>query len=244
MRQKIQPFIFMTIGKKQSGKDTFYQALKSSPYSAYIERVAFADSLKEECFEKIFKPMGIYQTLEESLLEDNKIKHRKILQVYGTDICRNTADSVEDLTHLLAATISEVFPEIVIDLLKLGELISELDRSDDYWINRALPKIKDFLNQGKIVVVTDVRFINEHDKINELGFPTYGINITSNRVSDDDNHSSEQNFQFFYSHYTISNNGTLQTYIRNCLDCLSFYLDKNSLNFARDQVEKYLGEKV
>lgn len=72
-------------GKKRSGKDTFFQMLeKYSDRPVY--RLAFADTLKNEIYERILKPDG----LERSMLDDEATKEqfRTLLQWWGTEYRR------------------------------------------------------------------------------------------------------------------------------------------------------------
>lgn len=72
-------------GKKRSGKDTFFQMLEKHS-SVPVYRLAFADTLKNEIYERILKPDG----LERSMLDNDATKEqfRTLLQWWGTEYRR------------------------------------------------------------------------------------------------------------------------------------------------------------
>jgi len=74
--------LFGIHGKKQSGKDETYKAIKSfyELKGCKVERIAFADSLKEE----VAKACGV--SLQ--FIEEHKDNFRLILQGWGTDFRR------------------------------------------------------------------------------------------------------------------------------------------------------------
>ncbi|MBS1722828.1 MAG: hypothetical protein JSS66_07605 [Armatimonadetes bacterium] len=72
-------------GKKRSGKDTFYQFLANNP-SLTVHRVAFADALKAEVYERILQPDGLARDLMEN--DDTKERFRTLMQWWGTEYRR------------------------------------------------------------------------------------------------------------------------------------------------------------
>ena len=72
-------------GKKRSGKDTFFQMLEKHS-SVPVYRLALADTLKNEIYERILKPDG----LERSMLDNDATKEqfRTLLQWWGTEYRR------------------------------------------------------------------------------------------------------------------------------------------------------------
>lgn len=72
-------------GKKRSGKDTFFQMIEKHS-SVPVYRLAFADTLKNEIYERILQPDG----LERSMLDNDATKEqfRTLLQWWGTEYRR------------------------------------------------------------------------------------------------------------------------------------------------------------
>jgi hypothetical protein len=73
--------------KKRVGKDEFYRITKESFSSLNVHRVAFADDLKEEIYERLLKEDG-HQI---SVLDNPETKSllRPFMQWYGTEYRRN-----------------------------------------------------------------------------------------------------------------------------------------------------------
>lgn len=58
---------------------------------------------------------------------------------------------------------------------------------DDYWTNKLLVKISRLDESVGLIIITDVRFINEYKLIHELGGKVWRVN----RMAEQDQHSSE-----------------------------------------------------
>ena len=72
-------------GKKGSGKDTFFHMLeKNSKIPVY--RLALADTLKNEIYERILKPDGLERQLLDNV--ETKENFRTLLQWWGTEYRR------------------------------------------------------------------------------------------------------------------------------------------------------------
>lgn len=81
---------------------------------------------------------------------------------------------------------------------------------DNYWIEKCIDKIK-LLPSESLVVVPDVRFINEFEAIKKLGGTVWRI-YRPHSPNETDNHSSETELSSYINYFdeTIINNGTLQ----------------------------------
>jgi len=170
-------------GRFGSGKDTVYQILYEEITIADVERVAFADKLKESAAAALGIPVEVLEYLkgEEEWhyrADDGSwrpqgyarsFNMRTFLQRYGTEAHR------------------DVFGQ-------------------DFWIDSALPP--DLDHTGRIVVVTDMRFPNEMERVKDLGgycvyvFRPQGENKAHK-------HPSEQDLPKREFDWTISNDGSL-----------------------------------
>jgi hypothetical protein len=76
---------------------------------------------------------------------------------------------------------------------------------DDFWVDQALPIDTD--HQGRLLVVTDMRFPNEFERVAALG----GIRVKVQRETDTNHgeHASEQNLDYMIDRF-IDNTGTLK----------------------------------
>jgi hypothetical protein len=68
--------------KKRVGKDTFCELVRKLYPHREIKRLAFADALKNEVYERLLKPLD----LEQSILDDPKVKDtiRPLMQGWGS----------------------------------------------------------------------------------------------------------------------------------------------------------------
>jgi hypothetical protein len=184
--------------RKRVGKDSFFQIVKDLYPGKKVIRVAFADALKDEIYERILKP----NHLDKDVLEDDVTKSvmRPMMQWYGTQFKRNL--------------LFKGNPDHWID--KAVEKIK--DYSPNLW-HKILRKFKFvpyyFLNNKNVIfVITDGRFSNEIIK-SKSELNAIAINITRRSVFDpNDQHISEIELDSHLSlfDYTIENDGTLDEY--------------------------------
>jgi hypothetical protein len=136
------PRIIGLIGKKRSGKDTFGGELVKS---AGFTRVAFADPLRQAALD--LNPMVGRPALPGYLAPQIDLRLSDVIETIGWEKAKD---------HV---------PEVRRTLEAFGtDSIRKLD--PDFWVRMAAEKIQ--ATDGP-VVVTDVRFPNEADKIRELG---------------------------------------------------------------------------
>lgn len=130
-------------GRKQSGKDTFYQILSSEPANGQpVLRLSFADKMKES-FAALFdiqlaeiehwkNEWVDWAAIRYQAAAHKRFQMRELLQRYGTEAHR------------------EIFGnDFWVNMLFTERLVADLDRA--------------------MFVVTDVRFKNEAERIKELG---------------------------------------------------------------------------
>lgn len=164
-------------GRKENGKDTLGNYLVK--YHGY-KRIAFADALKDACKCIFgFTEEQLYGNLKETTDQFWQTSPRKVLQFVGTDLFRD---------HLM-----EIMPWI----------------NKNVWVEVVKKKMLDEwkINPESRFVITDVRFSNEIDLINELN----GIMVRVSRPSINilaDLHPSEIEIETLPVKYDIFNNGT------------------------------------
>lgn len=130
------------IGKKRSGKDTFGLALIEAHG---FTRVAFADPVRQAALD--LDPYVGRPALPGQLAPQREIRLSDVIDSIGWEAAK------------------DYVPEVRRILENFGtNSIRKLD--PDFWVRMALEKIQ--ATEGP-VVVTDVRFPNEADKIRELG---------------------------------------------------------------------------
>ena len=79
-------------------------------------------------------------------------------------------------------------------------------------IDEETPLLSNLNNDNNNIVVSDIRFVNEAEKIKELGGKIYYIS-RNNKINDYSQHSSESSMELRlndYIDYKINNNGTIQ----------------------------------
>lgn len=173
-------------GYKRSGKDTGAQFLIDN--HNYI-KYSFAGALKNACSE-IF--MFNYNQTEgnkkEEIDERWNINPRSVFQRFGTEIFRDNLDVF--------------FPEL--KYLK-----------ENFWIYRFKLWYKEQIknNPNIKIVITDVRFQNEADVINEFGGII--IKVKRSNLINNDKHLSETSIDKIKSNFIINNNTTIEDYYNN-----------------------------
>jgi len=184
------PKVIGITGRKSNGKDTVGNFLVDN-YG--YKRLAFADALKSACKEIFgFNDEQLYGNLKETDDEQWKVSPRLVLQYVGTDLFREQ--------------ISNIMPHI----------------EKNIWVNVVKVKIlKEWKNNpNQKFVITDVRFPNEIDLINELS----GLTIRVRRDSCNntvDSHQSEILIERLPVLYEILNNSTLEELYEKVINILS-----------------------
>jgi hypothetical protein len=172
------PKVIGVTGRKYNGKDTVGNYLVE--HFGY-KRLAFADALKDACRCIFgFTDEQLYGSLKETPDEFWKVSPRIVLQYVGTNLLRNQLSTI--MPHL----------------------------GNDVWVNVIKKKILDewSTNPDQKIVITDVRFPNEANMIEELS----GIMIRVRRDSINavsDSHSSEVGIEKLEVDYEIINNKEL-----------------------------------
>jgi hypothetical protein len=184
--------------RKRVGKDSLYQIVKDLYPNKKVIRVAFADALKDEIYQKILKPNNLDKSVLE--LDETKAEMRPFMQWYGTQFKRNPLFN-GDPDHWINKAIEKIqnySPNFVYKILRKIKCVPP------YFLK----------NNDVIFVITDGRFSNEITKIkSELN--AIAINITRDSVFDpNDQHISETELDNHLDlfDYTISNNTTIEEY--------------------------------
>lgn len=179
--------VFGMTGLKRSGKDTCGKRLVDN--HGFV-RVAFADSLKEACIEIFgFSKEQVYGDDLKEVVDDYwGYSPREVLQKVGTELFRKYI-SYEDV------------------LPKIGK---------DIWIRTVERKIINLAKQGYTkFVVTDVRYPNELEFLNNSEFKTKNIKIQRPSLEENENsdetklHVSEAFIKSLKCDHEIVNNGTI-----------------------------------
>lgn len=182
------------IGSKQSGKSTFVSAV--SKHYRVIEG-SFAEPLKRIVSILGFEHKYLYdQEFKEEVVPELGISAREMLQVLGTDIFRDK--------------LLEFLPNFT------------LAKNGGIWVNLFKRKYEQIrkVDKNAVVIISDVRFLNEAETITEMGGVLIKIerpNIQKNNFS---SHSSEKLSSQISTEYNIENNySNLEEYQRECV-CL------------------------
>lgn len=168
------------IGKKRSGKDTFADKLvRDHGYT----RVALADPLREAALG--LNPLVGRPSIPGNLSPTHELRLVDVVEALGWEKAKDTV------------------PEVRRTLQRLGtESIRALD--DRFWIRTAFQRIDALREEGKPVVVTDVRYPNEADAIREA--TGYLVRIVRNLPDDGDSHASEKAMDDYREHLRVPNN--------------------------------------
>lgn len=189
------------IGKARSGKDSVASRLVAN---RGYQRVAFADPLKDMALR----------------IDPIVSAHAERYHEYGT--AGGVYPVWEAETVSLSDVISRVgwerakdeYPEVRRILQSCGQTVRELDA--DFWLRIALAKVAEANQQGRPVVVSDVRYPNEAESLRRAGFTL--IRITRPAIAGSilradpaSAHESETALDGYHADHTIVNNGSLET---------------------------------
>ena len=106
---------------------------------------------------------------------------------------------------------------------KIQELIPDIGR--DFWIKSLLSSdlINDIKNKKYNIVLSDLRFIHEYNKLKELNIPLVVIRVTNSNVNNTDNHISELEHLNIPFDYEIKNDGSITELYHNIDAVLTNY---------------------
>lgn len=166
------------LGKKRSGKDTVSDFLVKE--HGY-HQYAFAGPLKEAVKEMFLMTENQVNGDEKEVFDERwNITPRKLMQIIGTE-----------LFHY--------------DIHKYTEP-EEFDMGREVWVNRFKIWYKD--NEDKNVVVSDVRFEHEANKIRELGGEVW--KVVRPNLESSDAHASESEMESIVPDHLINNDSTIE----------------------------------
>ena len=173
-------------GKKTSGKTTCAEIIKELFPNKTII-INFGDAVKESL--KVifdFSDSELYGDDKEKVNEFWNITPREVMQFYATDLMRN-------------------------QLSKRFETIST-----NLWVKCVEKKIIKLLNKDVIVIIADLRFMNEYEMIKKYNGITLRINRNTTGLYD--KHQSEIELDNVEFDYNISNNSTTEDLIENVIE--------------------------
>ncbi|QDQ14314.1 hypothetical protein [Streptomyces spectabilis] len=165
------------IGRARSGKDSVGARLIAR-YG--YTRLAFADPLKDMA-------IGINPWISYDV--PGFIKHGTI----------RLADLIE---HVGWERAKEEYSEVRSTLQRIGQHMRSID--PDYWIDRLTKRLA---RTSGPIVVTDVRYPNEVDKLDRYGFRI--VRIARPSIESTDAHESETALDKYVAPVTVTNSGTL-----------------------------------
>lgn len=179
------------VGRKRSGKDTF--ASRLTQQHGY-RRLAFADPLKAAALQ--LDPLVKVEADEVFLLAD-AVGNRAI----------STLWRLSALVELIGWEGAKEMREVRRTLQQYGVAIRELDPG--FWLRQVADPAVELMRAGTSVVVTDVRFPNEADAIEELGGELVRV-VRPGLPDDGDTHVSETALDDRATAYTLTNDDTVE----------------------------------
>ena len=192
-------------GKKRSGKDTAFDALKGMD----AKRYAFADMLKEAC-------KMLFGLTEEQAYGD---KRETLTEILWENIPENIKDKYsigKDKIHMNAREILQIF----------GTEVCRRMFDDEIWINATFRQIKK--DKPELAVITDVRFPNEANAILEKNGGIFKV-IRPSQTSGD-GHESETALDNYHEWDAILvNDGSIECFEGKVKKTVSQWLEKGMI---------------
>lgn len=156
------PLIIGVSGQARHGKDTISDYLVTN-YG--FTKLFLAQPIKEVC-QTIFSlnEEQLYGELKEVVDIRWGISPREILQFVGTELFRN----------------------------RIGDLLPEV--GDAIWVKCLIEKVKSIIERdpGALIVISDVRFLNEWQEISKLPYKKHCIRVYNPRIVSKTQHVSEK----------------------------------------------------
>ncbi|QHJ74506.1 hypothetical protein VH12019_00206 [Vibrio phage VH1_2019] len=196
-------------GQKRSGKDTVAQAIQDiHSDNAYIYK--FADPIKE----------GLYIGLKEYGYEyadiDGQNNFDREVPTFTLDeaielvlTCCEYANVDADYDYVYYTLLPHTKLFSIRDLLQMTGTDVARSLDEQHWINYARNKYNElvFKNPDLVFIITDVRFQNELELVQELGGTMLQVNREGSLAS---NHVSDTELGFIEDAIQIDNNGSLE----------------------------------
>ena len=182
-------------GKKNVGKDEVFRTIEeldTHGQNIDVVRIAFADSMKRALASLFAVPYNI--------IEENKNSGEISLEIPGSGNQKyGYNDHHTDKYHI---TLRQA-------IQRFGTEVGRRHFGEDFWLDKALPPdLGPSCHKGKIVVVTDVRFRNEAERIVKLGGHIW--EVTRPDSDNGDSHSSESGIDPKLINGHINNDGSVE----------------------------------
>ena len=187
-------------GKLKSGKDTTFQVI--SDLYPFAERVSFAEMLKQSAANSI----GMSRELMEALKAHENIH----VSISGTSALNSLLPS----TQLAEASKWQM---TIREYLQWYGTEGHRDLfGENFWVDMALPE--DLDHSDRLLVVTDMRFPNEIQRVKDLD----GVCVKVERTvgTSFGSHASEQNVDHMID-YTLDNTGTIEDLEKNVVELIN-----------------------
>lgn len=171
-------------GLKGSGKDAVFKGLVKRFPDKIIERIAWADPVKEEIHDLFGIPMDL-------LHADQETKNTTRSGIKGVDMVNmvNKLNSYMPTgSEVKLARTLPLFVEFTVrEVLQYWGTEYRRDREPDYWVNKGHHKIAE--SNADLIVITDTRFVNEIKYVHHNGGVTIWLDRKKPLVTDE--HISE-----------------------------------------------------
>ncbi len=184
------PLLIGLTGPAGSGKDSAADALV---HLAGFTKVAFADALRAEVCAAFGVPLQ-YLTARDT--KEHPIQALALSRCMVMGFLATLREQQLDL--------DEDAPRSARQIMQWWGTEFRRARDENYWIARAVQRIKRLHKQGKSVVLTDVRFPNEADAIRALGGVVWQVWRPGAEVAEGA-HASETHGREFGPEYVIDN---------------------------------------
>lgn len=170
-------------GLSRSGKDSTAARLVEA--HGYV-RVAFADQLKEAALKA--NPVIDYVSMGQGAVPSHASV--TLSEVVAADGWERAKDE---------------YPEVRRFLQDYGQTIREID--PEFWIRASWPQVRAAQGQGRPVVFTDVRYLNEARHLTMNGFTVVRVTRPGQTPGD---HASEREMLDYPADHEIVNGGSLE----------------------------------
>lgn len=181
-------------GYARSGKDTAAEALVAAGWT----RVAFADVLREFLY-KLNPVLDVYWDQVKAFADEERfeVRLRDEIDLHGWDGYKENSMYAVEIRGLLQRLGTECGRELI---------------SDNIWIDASLGR-----SQSDNIVVTDVRFPNEANAIEDQ-YDGRVIRIERPGIGPANSHPSETALDNHDFYTTITNDGTIEDLHRKLMD--------------------------
>lgn len=164
------PLLIGTSGKLASGKDTITDAVINKLGGGEYYHLSLSRPLKDEAQE----------VLED--IRSSKSRQEAIKKIIARNVGRQEAFDIVNLAYFGAKTQPDITTRDrtnwIRSMLQYWGVEVRRAQDESYWLNKAILNAAEEISKGKNIIITDIRFPDEVERLQTIGFTVVRLDIT------------------------------------------------------------------